>query len=841
MSSPIGNNQGVNVDVPITPTTTTTTGGIGEHSVTTTATGQTSETATTTGSVATGSLQQTGGAGSVNVTSSDGNVSGVTVNGESVKISTSGNTQATSTADKTESASSSVLFFKESSGTERSETLDAINEDLGGPTEAAGGRRDSVSSTSSESSLDSLYSLRGSEMSETEAAQQVGPGGLPQNAIPSYDPTSKASIIEFLKNPNVQGKMQTKGGHYVYVDEARSSFIFVKNGDWSTAESIKVTNGRTKADLTNPKTLEDCIAKFCVGFKELESSWNNVVKPGLENKSGATGDYSHLILNMKFKTAVVYGPWNTKENSTAYTPSAWRRGAELKVNKEIFGDVGGLKPLSWQSTPRPTDADFHFDSETSKPQPQPQPQPYPPFQMPSINININNTNNNNVGGGDSNTKGADNVDTSNKTDETNKTEETNEADETNETESTDGTSETSQSEDVVDGKIEEEGNGADNEAPPPPPSGGDRINANILPSNDLKTLLLHVRQHLDTVYDENGNHHTGSQDLGNVVRTSENGTWVPTVRLAEGSSDTARTEGPQGPDTDDGGVGGTGGGNNDVQETPSDDDSSKTKGTDETDSSTKTSDDSGKGKGIGGDDNGAELMDILSRVRKHLNVVYPGGGNEGPVNVNRNLGEVIQEAEAGRADSGTFATGESGSGDEGFVTATVSGGIAKTAQLVKNESANPSDGSGQSVSGKKGPPVPPKPSNLAARVAQGGAGTSRATSTPPQPANTATKMMGKQFGLQTSTRDLLKEVRGHLDNVYPTGGRGQPQNVGSSLGSVVSRFREETGSGGILHTETVRTEGQSNSTSSTNEQINAQGGAVKALAKMFENASNKNQ
>ncbi|WP_213318691.1 type III secretion system actin-recruiting effector Tarp [Chlamydiifrater volucris] len=818
MSSPIGNNQGVNVDIPVTPTTTTATGGIGEHSVTTTATGQTSETATTTNTVATGSLEQTGGTGNVTVTSSDGNVSGVTVNGESVKVSTSGSTEATSTADKTESASSSVLFFKEGSGPQRSETLDAINEDLGGPTEAAGGRRDSVSSTTSEGSLDSLYGLRGSEMSDTEAAHQVGPGGLPQNAIPSYDPTSKSSIIEFLKNPNVQGKMQTKAGHYVYVDEARSSFIFVKNGDWSTAESIKVTNGRTKADLTNPKVLEDCIAKFCVGFKELESSWNNVVKPGLESKSGATGDYSHLVLNMKFKTAVAYGPWNTKENSATYTPSAWRRGAELKVNKEIFKDVGGLKPISWQNTQRPTDADFHFDSETPSPQ-QPQPQPYPPFQMPAININITNTNNNNVGGGDNNTKGSDNVDNSNQTQETTKSEE------------------------VVEGKIEEEGSGAEDESPPPPPVGGGRINVNVLPSNELKTLLSHVRQHLDTVYDENGNHHLGSQDLGNVVRTSENGTWVPTVRLPEEGNNTSEVNGPQDPDTDDGGVGGVGGNNDDVQETSSEDDTSKAEGTDETDSSTKASDDSGKGKGVGGDDNGAELLDILSRVRNHLNVVYPGGGHEGPVNVNRNLGEVISEAEAGRADSGTFATGGPGGGNEGFVTATISGGIAKTAQLVRNEATNPSDdGSGKGVSNKKGspPPVPPKPSNLAARIAKGGTGTGQATATPPQPANTAVKMMGKQFGLQTNTRDLLKEVRGHLDSVYPTGGRGQPRNVGSSLGSVVSRFREETGSGGIVHTETVRTEGQS-SAPSTNEQINAQGGAVKALTKMFENASKKDQ
>lgn len=184
-------------------------------------------------------------------------------------------------------------------------------------------------------------------------------------ALPKYDPTDKASIIRFLSTPSVQAKLQTKAGHIVYMDEARGSFIFVRNGDWSTAESIAVTNGKTKEPITDIKDLEICIAKFCVGYETMHADWTNNIQPRIAGQTGETGHYDHLLMSMKFKTTVLYGPWNAKESSSNYTPSVWRRGTKCESGA-IWGDVGGLKGINWNNVQRPNEGTV-FSRETSSP------------------------------------------------------------------------------------------------------------------------------------------------------------------------------------------------------------------------------------------------------------------------------------------------------------------------------------------------------------------------------------------------------------------------------------------------------------------------------------------
>lgn len=108
-----------------------------------------------------------------------------------------------------------------------------------------------------------------------------------------------------------------------------------------------------------------CIAKFCVGYETMHADWTNNIQPRIAGQTGETGHYDHLLMSMKFKTTVLYGPWNAKESSSNYTPSVWRRGTKCESGA-IWGDVGGLKGINWNNVQRPNEGTV-FSRETSSP------------------------------------------------------------------------------------------------------------------------------------------------------------------------------------------------------------------------------------------------------------------------------------------------------------------------------------------------------------------------------------------------------------------------------------------------------------------------------------------
>lgn len=238
----------------------------------------------------------------------------------------------------------------------------------------------SVSRSSSFSSLSSLGesvnldTTRSS--SPTPSSSSVGSTSssskLEENLspLPKYDPADKSSIQTFLKDPRVLANMKEKGGHYIYPDEGRSSFIFIPNGDFSQAKSIKVTNGKSKDLIQNPKDLEMCISKFATAFNQVENNWENQgalqIRQELGLSEGTPVKFTHFTLNLKYKQAVAYGTFNEKEASSGFTPSAWRRGNKIKINKDIWEDTGGLNSvdLSKHASSNPGDENIHYSTET---------------------------------------------------------------------------------------------------------------------------------------------------------------------------------------------------------------------------------------------------------------------------------------------------------------------------------------------------------------------------------------------------------------------------------------------------------------------------------------------
>ncbi len=600
MSSPINNQSITNVTTTTTTTpvvTTSTT--FGGHVVSTTGTEAAETTSQTVNTAAGQAVSQ--------AESDSGAVVFTTERNVSTTSPSTGNVGTTATAANLLGSQILGVGRSRSDSTSSSDS-DALSDISSAPSSQHSGdvgSTEDLSSTSGDVDLGDLEGLRGTEAADG-AERPDGPGGLPSMALPKYDPTDKASIIRFLSTPSVQAKLQTKAGHIVYMDEARGSFIFVRNGDWSTAESIAVTNGKTKEPITDIKDLEMCIAKFCVGYETMHADWTNNIQPRIAGQTGETGHYDHLLMSMKFKTTVLYGPWNAKESSSNYTPSVWRRGTKCESGA-IWGDVGGLKGINWNNVQRPNEGTV-FSRETSSPtQQQPQPVAYP---QPVINVNLGGISTSvNVTGGTTTT-------TVNST--TTQPTDTSEAGVDNdqnveEANFDDVETESTSTQDDTDIHFEDEGNGFDSlepappappgpPGPPPPIQGG--VNITGMPKDSLQQVLQNVRQHLDTVYDQNGEHHEGNQDLGTVVRTSENGTYRPTVLL----------------NNDQGGGGG-------VQRRESN------------------------------DNEGNELGNILGRVREHLDVVYPEGSKGEAISVNQNLGEVIRDVEAGKTPKPTQPEG----------------------------------------------------------------------------------------------------------------------------------------------------------------------------------------
>ncbi|ETF40532.1 hypothetical protein CpecA_0426 [Chlamydia pecorum IPTaLE] len=638
MTSPI-NGPSITTQITSTETTTTTTtvGSLGEHTVTTSATGQPETTAQTTSTAAETVISD--------ISSQEGSPSEVLFSSER-SISTEPPTTGGAGASAAATHTLGMQRLRPSSSSSSSSTISS-SDDAGETT-----------STQQSPDLGDLQGLHGSERSEGTMGAE-GPGGLPETAIPPYDPSSKASIINFLKSPAVQQRMQTKGGHFVFIDETRSSFIFVRNGDWNTAESIKITNAKTGENISQPKDLEMCVAKFCVAYETMQSDWVTNIQPRVsERAGGAQGTYDHLMLSFKFKTAVLYGPWNSKEASSGYTPSAWRRGTKVETGP-IWKDVGGLQGINWKTTPKPEFDDASFTRETpgaGQSSGAPAPSPY---AAPIINVNLGGISTNVSVGGTTTTTTVNTGGTASQTEETTSTT-TEESDNSFETASAGDdieTASTSSGGTIEEPTLhyEEEGNGEDDMSPPPPP-GPPPASSSVsgitgMSASTFKDVLKAVAAHNRVVWGTDGEHISGAnQDLGTVVRNAEHGIFNPTVIQNGGDSVSGADQG--GSDGGAGGASGSGGGN-------------RTRG-------------SGQGE-----DGVVDNRDLLGKIRAHLDSVYP---TENLTPDGTTLGDIIKNEEG------------SGGESEGFVTANPQAGPARMAtRIVQNTGTSETASSQQAV------------------------------------------------------------------------------------------------------------------------------------------------
>ncbi|CCP52647.1 type III secretion system actin-recruiting effector Tarp [Chlamydia trachomatis] len=646
--------------------------------------------------------------------------------------------------------------------------------------ESIGGSRTSgPENTSDGAAAAALNSLRGSSYTtgpRNEGVFGPGPEGLPDMSLPSYDPTNKTSLLTFLSNPHVKSKMLENSGHFVFIDTDRSSFILVPNGNWDQVCSIKVQNGKTKEDL-DIKDLENMCAKFCTGFNKFSGDWDSLVEPMVSAKAGvASGGNlpNTVIINNKFKTCVAYGPWNSQEASSGYTPSAWRRGHRVDFGG-IFEKPNDFNKINWgtQAGPSSEDDGISFSNETPGAGPAAAPSPTP-SSIPIINVNVN-VGGTNVNIGDTNVNTTNTTPTTQSTDASTDTSDIDDINTNNQTDDINTTDKDSDGAGGVNGDISETESSSGDDSGSVSSSESDK-NASV--GNDgpaMKDILSAVRKHLDVVYPgENGGSTEGplpaNQTLGDVISDVEN----------KGSAQDTKLSGNTGAGDDDPTT--TAAVGNGAEEiTLSDTDSGI--GDDVSDTASSSGDESGgvsspssesnKNTAVGND--GPSGLDILAAVRKHLDKVYPGdngGSTEGPLQANQTLGDIVQDMETTGTSQETVVSPWKGS-----TSSTESAGGSGSVQTLL-------------------PSPPPTPSTTTLRTGTGATTTSLMMGGPIK-ADIITTGGGGRIPGGGTLEKLLPRIRAHLDISFDAQGdlvsTEEPQ-----LGSIVNKFRQETGSRGIL-------------------------------------------
>ncbi len=761
MTTPISN-TGPNIPTVTVSTTTAASGSLGTSSVSTTSTNSTAvETSTKTSSLAESAIPTSGEQIQASTGSNTPITASVSTASPSQTASASANKAASSAARNfgtSESSDSSKTNASSSSNVESNNTEyeSGLSTDDDGLSNSADVSRSTSSSNTAQTGKASgdgsaIRQLRSSTYTTSPRNENVfgpGPEGLPDMSLPNYNPADRNSLLNFLANPNVKGRMLEHSGHLVFIDTNRSSFIFVPNGDWGKVCSMKVQNGKNKEDL-GLKDLEDMCAKFCTGYEKFSADWNNRVEPLVASKAGVASGGNlpdKVIINNKFRTCVAYGPWNRLESGRNYTPSAWRRGHQVDFGK-IFDGLAPFNKINWGSSSGPGDDGISFSNETSEPFAT---APSSPSGTPVINVNVN------VGGtsvniGDTNVSGSSGSSTPTASQSVDMSTDTSDLD-TSDIDTTDQTS--SLNADIDDVSDADSGIGEDSVSDTESTDGdnsGKTTSASGKPTSSIEDgangpdILAAVRKHLDTVYPgENGGSTEGplpaNQNLGKVISDMEKtGTAEETV-VSQGNAD-----------IDDISDADSGIGEDSVSDTESTDG----------DNSGKTT--SASGKPTSSIEDGANGPDILAAVRKHLDTVYPGengGSTEGPLPANQNLGKVISDMEkTGTAEETVISPGN-GSGTLDSLNADiddVSDADSGIGEDISDTESTDGDNSGKTTSASG------KPTSSIEGGAEG--------------------------------PDILAAVRKHLDTVYPgeNGGSTEgPLPANQNLGKVISDM-EQTG------------------------------------------------
>ena len=786
MTTPISN-TGPNIPTVTVSTTTAASGSLGTSSVSTTSTNSTAiDTSAKTSSLAGTAIPTSGEQIQASTGSNTPITASVSTESPSQTASASANKTASSAARNfgtSESSDSSKTNASSSSNVESNNTEyeSGLSTDDDGLSNSADVSRSTPSDTAQTgkasgdgSAIRQLRSSTYTTRPRNENVLEPGPEGLPNMSLPSYNPTDRNSLLNFLADPNVKGKMLEHSGHLVFLDTNRSSFIFVPNGNWDQVCSMKVQNGKTKGDL-GLKDLEDMCAKFCTGYAKFSSDWGNRVEPLVASKAGVASGGNlpdKIIINNKFRTCVAYGPWNAAESGNSFTPSAWRRGHEVKFGP-IFDGVAPFNKINWGSSSGPGDDGISFSNETSEPFAT---APSSPSPTPVINVNVNvggtsvNIGDTNVSGSSGSTPTASkSVDMSTDTSDL----------DTSDIDTTDQTS--SLNADIDDVSDADSGIGEDGVSDTESTDGdnsGKTTSASGKPASSIEggaegpDILAAVRKHLDTVYPgENGGSTEGplpaNQNLGKVISDMEKtGTAEETVISPGNGSGTLDSLNADIDDVSDAdsGIG------EDISDTESTDG----------DNSGKTT--SASGKPTSSIEGGAEGPDILAAVRKHLDKVYPGengGSTEGPLPANQNLGKVISDMEQTGTAEETIVSPGNGSGKIGSLNAGIDDVSDADSGIGEDGVADIDD-------------VSDTDSGI------GDDGVSDTESTDGDSSGKTTSASGKptsSIGAGTEGPDILAAVRKHLNKVYPgeNGGSTEgPLSANQTLGKVINDM-EQTG------------------------------------------------
>ena len=793
MTTPISN-TGPNIPTVTVSTTTAASGSLGTSSVSTTSTNSTAiDTSAKTSSLAGTAIPTSGEQIQASTGSNTPITASVSTESPSQTASASANKAASSAARNlgtSESSDSSKTNASSSNHVESNNTEyeSGLSTDDDGLSNSADVSRSTPSDTAQTGKASgdgaAVRQLRSSTYTtrpRNENVLEPGPEGLPDMSLPSYNPTDRNSLLSFLANPNVKGRMLEHSGHLVFIDTNRSSFIFVPNGNWDQVCSMKVQNGKTKGDL-GLKDLEDMCAKFCTGYAKFSSDWGNRVEPLVASKAGVASGGNlpdKIIINNKFRTCVAYGPWNATESGNSFTPSAWRRGHEVKFGP-IFDGVAPFNKINWGSSSGPGDDGISFSNETSEPFAT---APSSPSPTPVINVNVN-VGGTNVTVGDTNVSGSSGSSTPTASKSVDMSTDTSDLD-TSDIDTTDQTN--SLNADIDDVSDADSGIGEDSVSDTESTDGdnsGKTTSASGKPTSSIEDgangpdILAAVRKHLDTVYPgENGGSTEGplpaNQNLGKVISDMEKtGTAEETV-ISPGNTESGLGKiGSLNAGIDDVSDADSGIGEDGVADIDDVSDADSGIGEDISDTESTDGDNSGKttsasGKPTSSIGAGTEGPDILAAVRKHLDKIYPGengGSTEGPLPANQTLGKVINDME-------------------------------KTGTAKETVVSSPYQGTGKTPTNITGtnsplPPVPTKPTTKTPR-------TDNKAPASGVMARHSLLPTGKAGSGGLTLQELLPRIRNHLDKSFTESGELLSKD-GPQLGSIVDNFRKETGSGGII-------------------------------------------
>ncbi len=205
------------------------------------------------------------------------------------------------------------------------------------------------------SAKETVYTPTGREFEDAAEIENLG-----------FDPKNGASIQAHLEKPEIRAQIRESNGHYflpVRQGKWSSRFLFVPNGDFSKAKSIKMWTAKDGKAITNTEQMLRAARSYCASYSEIEKGVEDLQKDlakhvvRLGRDRGVTEDEAKEAIKRRPKTVVIdmrygqlrfYGKLdpNRVNPDSAFTGTV--KGLKDQTKKEInriHGKMESKEPL----------------------------------------------------------------------------------------------------------------------------------------------------------------------------------------------------------------------------------------------------------------------------------------------------------------------------------------------------------------------------------------------------------------------------------------------------------------------------------------------------------------